>query len=217
MQLANFNMSDLKNPAGGDGWSWLRETQRRATCITNTGMAVAIDLGAPYDVHPKNKQETGRRFALWALAKTYSKDVVCSGPLYRSHTVEGNKIRIAFDHVGGGLVKGPRRGNPPPKAAAKPKPDELELDGLLETASSDSVLVTPTADVSLKLFAIAGADYNWQWAQAVIDGDTVVVSSGKVPNPVAVRYAFFGNPQEVSLYNAEGLPASPFSVGPESP
>ncbi|MGA2867493.1 MAG: sialate O-acetylesterase [Verrucomicrobiota bacterium] len=62
----------------------------------------------------------------------------------------------------------------------------------------------------LKRFAVAGADKQWHWAEAVIDNDTVVVSSPEVKEPVAVRYAFQMNPDGANLYNREGLPASPF-------
>ena len=59
-------------------------------------------------------------------------------------------------------------------------------------------------------FSIAGADKVWHWAEGTIDGDTVIVSSTKVPSPVAVRYAFRMNPEGVNFYNRAGLPASPF-------
>lgn len=62
----------------------------------------------------------------------------------------------------------------------------------------------------LKSFAIAGADKKFVWAQAIIDGEEVVVWSDKVPNPVAVRYAWADNPDDANFYNKEGLPASPF-------
>ena len=62
----------------------------------------------------------------------------------------------------------------------------------------------------LQKFAIAGEDKKWVWADAVIDGKTVVVSSPGVSNPVAVRYAYSMNPDGCNLYNNEGLPASPF-------
>ena len=62
---------------------------------------------------------------------------------------------------------------------------------------------------SPKSFAIAGADHNFYWADTRIEGDTVVVSSARVPNPVAVRYAWADNPT-VNLYNGANLPASPF-------
>ena len=57
---------------------------------------------------------------------------------------------------------------------------------------------------------MAGDDKAWQWADAVIDGNTIVVSSAKVPKPVAVRYAWQHNASVANLYNKAGLPASPF-------
>ncbi|MBN2293130.1 MAG: sialate O-acetylesterase [Pirellulales bacterium] len=70
----------------------------------NIGMAVITDIGNIKDIHPKNKQDVGARLALWAKAKVYGKrDVVYSGPIYESMTIEGNKIRLRFDHVDGGL------------------------------------------------------------------------------------------------------------------
>jgi Carbohydrate esterase, sialic acid-specific acetylesterase len=62
---------------------------------------------------------------------------------------------------------------------------------------------------SLRGFAIAGADRVFHWANASIEGDAVVISSPAVPSPVAVRYAWAGNP-DCNLYNKAGLPASPF-------
>jgi sialate O-acetylesterase len=76
----------------------------------NTGMVVTTDIGDLKDIHPQNKQDVGRRLALWALAKVYGRDLVCSGPIYRSLAVEGDKIRLQFDHSGGGLVS--RDGRP---------------------------------------------------------------------------------------------------------
>ena len=67
-------------------------------------MAVIIDIGDADDIHPKNKQDVGKRLALWALAKDYGKNVVYSGPLYKSMKKDGGKIVLSFDHVGGGLV-----------------------------------------------------------------------------------------------------------------
>ena len=100
--------------------------------LPNTGMAVTVDIGDVKDIHPKNKQEVGRRLALWALAKVYGKDVVYSGPLYKSMAVEGDKIRIEFEHVGGGLVS--RDGKPLTEftiAGADQKfvPAAAEIDG----------------------------------------------------------------------------------------
>jgi sialate O-acetylesterase len=149
-------------------------------------MAVTIDISDAGNIlsqHPKDKQDVGKRLALWALATTYGKDLVFSGPLYKSHAVEGDKVRITFDHVGGGLIVGEKNGLAP---------------------------ATEARDGKLKWFAIAGEDKVWHGADAVIDGETVLVSSNKVPAPVAVRYAFAMNPEGANLYNKEGLPASPF-------
>lgn len=87
------------------------EQQSAALAIPNTGMAVIYDVGDTKDIHPKNKQEVGRRLALLALAKTYGKTgVVCSGPTFKSMAIEGDKLRITFDNVGSGLAS--RDGKP---------------------------------------------------------------------------------------------------------
>jgi len=70
----------------------------------NTGMAVTTDIADLDDIHPKNKQEVGRRLALWALAKVYGRKLVYSGPIYKSMAVDGDKICLQFDHRGGGLI-----------------------------------------------------------------------------------------------------------------
>ncbi|HUT29839.1 MAG TPA: sialate O-acetylesterase [Sedimentisphaerales bacterium] len=81
------------------------EAQNNALAMPGTGMAVITDITNLTNIHPQNKQDVGKRLALWALARTYGrKDLVYSGPLYKSMSVEGNKIRIRFEHVGGGLA-----------------------------------------------------------------------------------------------------------------
>ncbi len=83
----------------------LREAQLMTLkAAPNTGMAVTMDIGDVKDIHPKNKQDVGNRLALWALAKVYGQSLVYSGPIYKSMAVEGQKIRLQFDHVGGGLI-----------------------------------------------------------------------------------------------------------------
>ncbi|MEE3214357.1 MAG: sialate O-acetylesterase, partial [Pseudomonadota bacterium] len=165
------------------GYAKIRDAQRQSLQIANTGMAVIIDIGETRDIHPKNKQDVGKRLAAWALARDYGKDVVASGPLYKSHKVEGEQFRVTFDYVGGGLMVGNKSGLSP-TVATQGKP--------------------------LQRFAIAGKDRKWHWANARIDGKSVVVSSDQVPNPVAVRYAYSANPLGANLYNKAGLPASPF-------
>ena len=79
--------------------------------IPNTGMAVINDIGDLKDIHPKNKQEVGRRLALLALAKTYGRpEIVCSGPTFQSMGIEGDTLRIHFANADGGLVS--RDGQP---------------------------------------------------------------------------------------------------------
>lgn len=95
----------------GTNAAYLREAQLKTMSLTSAGMAVTMDIGNLQDIHPKNKQEVGRRLALWALAKNYGRDIVYSGPVYRQSVVEGDKMRIKFDHVGSGLAT---RNNQPP-------------------------------------------------------------------------------------------------------
>ncbi|MFO0817485.1 MAG: sialate O-acetylesterase [Pirellulales bacterium] len=80
------------------------ESQLKTLATPATGMAVTTDIGDIKDIHPRNKQDVGKRLALWALAKTYGKELVFSGPLYDSLTIEESKAKIKFQHVGGGLV-----------------------------------------------------------------------------------------------------------------
>jgi sialate O-acetylesterase len=99
VQLAAFDPGLLEK----DKWPELREAQLMALSLPETGMAVAIDIGNPNDVHPKNKQEVGNRLARLALKRVYGQEVADSGPLYRSADREGTVMRIAFDRTEGGL------------------------------------------------------------------------------------------------------------------
>lgn len=99
VQLANFRA--IRNEPGESDWAELREAQTMALNHQNTGMAVIIDIGEANDIHPKNKQEVGRRLALQARAQTYGEQLTCYGPLYESHQIEGDKIRIRFKHAEG--------------------------------------------------------------------------------------------------------------------
>ena len=100
VQLAPFRYQKNDPACCAELW----EAQLATLSLPGTGMAVTTDVGNTKDIHPKNKQEVGRRLALWALAKNYGKDLVYSGPLYQAMSVDGGKIRIRFHHVGGGLV-----------------------------------------------------------------------------------------------------------------
>jgi sialate O-acetylesterase len=102
VQLAPFRYKG-ENPAS---YAELCEAQLLTLkSVPNTGMVVTMDIGNVNDIHPRNKQEVGRRLALWALAQVYGRNrLVFSGPIYRSMTIRGNQIRLHFDHCGSGLT-----------------------------------------------------------------------------------------------------------------
>jgi sialate O-acetylesterase len=102
VQLANY--TPRKPEPGDSDWAELREAQSMALSLPKTGMAVIIDIGEGNDIHPKNKQDVGKRLALAAQAIAYGKDIEFSGPMYDSMAVEGGVIRLKFKHLGGGLV-----------------------------------------------------------------------------------------------------------------
>ncbi len=100
VQIAPFNYGG--NPAA-EAEIWEAQTVAADT-IPNAGMAVINDIGNLQNIHPTDKQDVGHRLALLALAKTYGqKDLVYSGPTFKSLTAEGDHLRVTFDHVGGGL------------------------------------------------------------------------------------------------------------------
>jgi len=103
VQLPDFR-TPQEQPSQTDGWVRVREGQLSTLSVPNTGMAVTLGLGEAKNIHPKNKRPVGDRLALWARAKVYGEDIVYSGPLYKSMTVEDGKIRLNFDRVGGGLA-----------------------------------------------------------------------------------------------------------------
>ena len=85
-------------------WAELREAQYLTTkAVPNAQVALAIDIGEADDIHPRNKQEVGRRLALAALANTYGRPVESSGPTFRAIEAHDNSVRLSFDHVAGGL------------------------------------------------------------------------------------------------------------------
>jgi len=167
VQLAPYRYGRHDPKACAELW----EAQLKTLSLPKTGMAVTTDIGNTTNIHPANKQEVGRRLALWALALAHDKKLVHSGPLYDGLKVEGSKIRISFKHVGGGLEAKGEKG--------------------------------------LTHFEIAGDDEKFVAATATIDGGSVVVQSEEVAKPVAVRFAWTDT-AEPNLFNAEGLPASPF-------
>ncbi|NQZ59694.1 MAG: sialate O-acetylesterase, partial [Lentisphaeraceae bacterium] len=175
VQLPNYKKAQTQALESADLWPVIRDSFFYVNANTaNTGMATTIDIGEARNIHPKNKQDVGRRMASTILNQTYAMRTPTS-PLYKSHTIDGDKIIVSFDFSGSGLL---------------------------------------AKDAELKTFAIAGADKNFYRATAKIviknGKNVVVVSSDKVKEPVAVRYAWANNPSECNLYSIEGFPASPF-------
>lgn len=103
VQLANF-LQPKSEPAD-DAWPRLRESQRRlAHSLSHTGLAVTIDLGEANDIHPRNKQDVGRRLARWALADIYGADVLAGGPVLQKAQFDGDTVTLTFEQVGSGLA-----------------------------------------------------------------------------------------------------------------
>jgi len=104
VQLTSY-VTPPRVPRMDTSWPELRESQLKvAQKLAKTGLIVTIDIGNPTDVHPLNKQDIGHRLALWALDTVYDKDIVSSGPVFRSAEIQGNQIILSFDHVGSGLA-----------------------------------------------------------------------------------------------------------------
>ncbi len=179
--LANFR-ARVPEPVD-ETWPRVREGElQTAQKLPNVALAEAIDVGQAGDIHPVDKFDVGRRLAAAAEHVAYGGKEAWAGPTYAGQTIEGKTIRIKFAHTDGGLV-----------IAASPWPADN----------------APEPTDHLVGFAVAGADQKWAWADATIDGDSVVVTSKDVPAPVAVRFAWANNPA-LNLYNKTGFPAVPF-------
>ena len=153
------------------GYIPIREAQLRVSReVPKVGLAVTLDQGDKFDIHPARKRAVGERLALQARKLAYGdKSGRTDSPTPRAFTRDGAKFTVAFDGIGGGLVA---RG---------------ELAG----------------------FELADDAGTWHLANGTIKGDTVEVQAAGVPAPAGVRYAWLGFP-EATLFNQEGLPASPF-------
>ncbi len=175
VQLANFR--EIKDEPVESDWAELREAQMMTIdALPNVGVACITDIGAAKNIHPKNKQDVGKRLARLALVDNYgfADRLTRQGPVFQSLKIEDGKALLQFDTGGSRLIS--------------------------------------YYDEPLTGFAIAGADRQWRWADAVIRPeatDVLVLSHPDVPEPVAVRYNWSDNPQG-TLYNTEYLPAYPF-------
>jgi sialate O-acetylesterase len=105
VQLASYSVGGQPP----DTWPVLRESQEKTLALPKTGMAVAIDIGESHDIHPKNKQEVGRRLALAAEAIAYGRKIEYRGPTFKAVRADKGALRVQFTHTAGGLVvRGPR-------------------------------------------------------------------------------------------------------------
>ena len=170
VQLPNYKaLSD--SPQVNSSWALLREAQQESLQLPRVGLVVTIDLGVEDNIHPVFKEPVGERVALKALQMVYEKNVAADGPVFKSMTVQGNKVMVTFNSSSGLSLK-------------------------KNTTNSN--------------FMIAGVDRKFQWAQARLDGDKLILWNESIAKPVAIRYAWADNPGNSSLNNGAGLPAQPF-------
>lgn len=172
VQLANFHkkQSSADEPSS---WAELREAQAMtASCVKDAHYCVTLDIGDAEDIHPKNKQEVGRRLALLAEKYSYGQSDLCAAsPEMCSYFLEGSSVRINFKNT--------------------------------------KILRTMDGSSAVKGFVLAGGDHKFYFADARIEGSSVIVSCPQVPFPLAVRYAWADNP-DCDLCGENGLPVGSF-------
>lgn len=97
VQLPNYTADDA-------GWTEVRDGMLQTLSVPATGMAITIDIGEAGDIHPKNKQDVGKRLSLWALADVYDHPVpAASGPLPAAYDFAGRSVTVTFRHAARGL------------------------------------------------------------------------------------------------------------------
>ena len=190
-QLPNFG-SRPGQPSDSK-WAELRESQTFALKLPHTGMAVLIDAGEMRDIHPRDKRIVGDRLAAAVLAGTYGFKTPGGGPVFDKMSIEGDSLRLQFRNIKGGLV-------------ASPLPETV-VEKTLPLTTAPLVRFSPKSE--LEGFAICAADRKWHWADAKIDGNSVVLRSPDVTAPVAARYAW-ADTSICNLADQAGFPAAPF-------
>jgi len=155
--------------------------------IPNVGMASQIDITGA--VHYNHKTVPGQRLARHALKNQYGRKIVADGPMFKSYTVEGNKLIVELDHAEGGLL-------------------------VAETGTNQKDIATPTVvpngDGKVALFYLADGDHVWHKASMKIDGGTIVLTASGVAKPRGVSYATGGVGPQPNVYNNALLPMTPF-------
>ena len=209
VQLAPYKNSVPEyESAGSQRFQIMREIQRSMLddedINTNLYMAVSMDTtqDSHHDsngnivhaslIHPLGKDTLGRRMANAYKGMMKNDGRVISGPLAESAAADGNVVTVSFK--------------------------ENTADGLCVlnpdyTFQHDGTTGWQSDTTELEEFKVAGADGVYYDAKAVIDGNTVKVSSDKVSSPQYVSYAYSEIPRNPNLGNGAGLPASPFNIG----
>ena len=169
------------------GWAYMREAQALTReQVSNSGMAVTMDVGDPDDIHPTNKRPVGERLARLALNQTYGRsDVACLGPRYNSLKVENGVVKLLFDNAEG----------------LKTNDGQAPKHFYVAAAAGRSHRFYPAAA------EIHGSEV-WLTCPDVVTASTTAAD-------VAVRYAFLLYPM-TNLENGAGLPAEPFRTDPWS-
>lgn len=130
VQLSSFDEFG-GNSVQGSRWAELREAQTETLKLKNTGMCVTIDIGNTKDIHPKNKQDVGKRLAAIALNKTYGGNQIFSGPTFKNLEIKNRKAILNFENLGSGLVV---------------LPNHMEIQGF-EVAGTDQKFYPATAQI----------------------------------------------------------------------
>ncbi len=169
---------------GKDNYAPLRDAQMKALELTNTGMAVILDTdkGTYNNIHPLGKETVAQRLYLLAKEYVYGEEVVSSGPIFESATVNGQEIVITFkkETIGDGLCIKNTYNNT--------STDLFEF----EIAEEKGEFVSAKAVIN--------------------SDNTITVSKEGMDNPMYVRYAYSKVPSNPNLFNKNGLPASPFTT-----
>ena len=188
VQLPGYGMHDKGEETA---WAWQREAQSRGLTEPKTAMAVTLDCGEYDNLHPENKEPIGRRLATLARSMA-GESLPGRSPSFKAMKIEGSQAVITFEHVGGGLEVRELILNRQRDFRPKTDPKAFHL-------SADH----------LSGFSVCGADKVFVPAEATLSGNEVTVSSPKVSQPIAVRYAWSNFPL-ANLFSQEGLPAEPF-------
>ena len=196
VQLSAY-MSKSANPAETGNWPALRQQQEITSLnVKNSYHVSSIDCGEEKDIHPIDKTTVGERLANVALANVYGKNTIqWKNPRAVSAVRQNNAVKVDFADIYDGLE-------------ARKLEESYWVN---RTRNLKSKLVPNSPGSEVEGFALQDKSGNWFWADAKIDGSSVIVSSAKVKEPVKVRYAWQNNPT-CNLFSKSGLPVSSLEI-----